>query len=319
MIISIYGENNYSSLMKLIELKAKFIEKYGDINTSIFEVTDKNNINSVISEVKTPPFLSSKRLIIIKYLFELGSSKEKEKMLEMLPGLPESSILIFYEKATPKKNDKLTKKVQSLARNYFYPNLERTQLVLWIKNEVKNRGGNIENDAASKLSFIAGNNTWLLSGEINKLIDYSYPKAINSSDIDLLVREVIDAKIFDLVDSLACRDLKSSFINLHKLIAAGEKDLYILSMINYGFRNLVLVKYLRIKNKNISEFEISKKLGLHPYVIKKSFHQSESFSLYELKHLYNQLLAIDEGIKTGKKNSLLSLDLFIADLCLNQA
>jgi DNA polymerase-3 subunit delta len=315
MTIFIHGENNYSSLKKLLELKLKFIEKYGDVNISIFEAGNKEeDIGKVVSEIKTPPFLSSKRLIVIKYLQENGDKVDKEKILNILEKLPESSVLIFYEKITP-KSDKLFKKLQSTARNYAYPNLVGAPLLSWIKNEVESRGGKIEAEAASKLSFIVGNDAWRLSGEIDKLVNYSHPHAIKSPDIDLLVREKIDAKIFDLVDSLASRDLKSSLVNLHKLIAVGEKDLYILSMINYGFRNLVLVKYLLSKDKGANEREVSQRLGMHPYVAKKTFYQSRSFTLSELKRVYNKLLAIDKGIKTGRKNSLLALDLFIADLC----
>ncbi len=314
MIIFIYGDNDYSSLKKLIELKAKFIEKYDEINISIFEAGGEESIGKILGEMKTPPFLSSKRLIIVKYLQEFGIKEDKEKISKNLERLPESSVLIFYEKIAPKKNDKLFKKLQSLARNYVYPNPVGASLLSWIKNEVQARGGRMESEAASKLAFIIGNDCWRLSCEIDKLLNYSYPTPIKSGDIDLLVREKIKVKIFDLVDSLASRDLKSSLANLHKLIAAGEKDLYILSMINYGFRNLVLVKYLLTKDKGINERAVSQRLGLHPYVAQKAFQQARAFSLSELKDIYSKLLAVDKGIKTGK-NSLLAFDLFITDLC----
>jgi DNA polymerase-3 subunit delta len=326
MIIFIFGDDIYQSQKRLIELKTKFKEKYGDINISVFNINKKSarggsalggetNAPKIISEIESMPFLGAKRLVVVSNLISSGDKEAKEKIDKKLKGISENSIVIFFEKEMPRKNDRLFKDLMNMAKVEEFPQKRGFELTSWIKKEVTMRGGKIDSKAAERLSFLVGNDSLRLSNEIDKLINFSFPGEIKSEKVEFLVAEKIQTKIFDLVDDLARRDGKNAVKSLHKLMALGEKDIYLLSMMVYGFRNLVLVKYLSVTNKNLGQSEMAKRLSLHPYVVSKSISASKSFSLFELKKIYHKLLLANLRIRETDNDPVLVLDLVLSEIC----
>jgi len=326
MIIFIFGEDIYQSQKRLIELKAKFKEKYGDINVSIFDIEKKSarggsalggetNAPKIISEIESMPFLGAKRLIIIKNSIANSDPEAKEKIIKKIASIPESSIVIFYEKGIPKKNDKLFKLFLKSARVEEFTLRRTAELVDWIKKEVGSRKGEIETEAAQKLVQLSGADTWKISNEIDKLINYSYPQTIKKEDVLKLTLEKVEAGIFDLVDALARRDGRSALLFLHRLLSLGEKREYLFSMIVYGFRNLILVKYLSENREDLREFEIAQKLKMHPFVAKKAIGSARLFSFIELKKIYRRLVLANSEMRRSNKNPVLILDLLLSEIC----
>ena len=315
MIIFIFGEDNYQSQKRLRELKEKFKEKYGEINLSNFSVEQKGRVDlpRIMSEIASIPFLGSKRLVVINNLISDSDPEIKEAMAKKLPTIPESAIVIFFETGTPKRNGKLFKLLLKIAKTEEFPPLRGVSLLNWIKKEAANRGAEIEPAAAERLNYLVGSDTWRLSGEIEKLANYSYPEIIKREDVELLVSETLQTKIFDLVDGLARRDGRLSLVSLHHLMSLGEKKEYLFSMIVYGFRNLILVKYLLEKNKN--EWEIKNILKLHPFVAQKTIAAAHLFTFLELKSIYHRLVLASAEMRQSNKDPILVLDLLLAEIC----
>jgi DNA polymerase-3 subunit delta len=315
MVIFIFGDDIYQSEQRLLELKEKFKEKYGDINISIFNIDKKEKITPrIINEMESVPFLGNKRLIIIKNYIQNSDSESKEKIIKKLEHISESSVVIFYEKGTPKKNDKLFKQLLKVSKSEELPRLSGLALNNWIRKEVDKRGGKIDSIAAERLAYKVQNDSLRISSEIDKLINYVYPKTITIEDVESLVAETYSVKVFDLVDSLARRDGHSSLVSLHRLLALGEKEEYLHAMIVYGFRNLILVKYLS-ENSGLKESEMAKKLALHPFVLKKALASSKFFSFLELKKIYQLLLRANLEMRKSNKEPILVLDLILAEIC----
>jgi DNA polymerase-3 subunit delta len=59
---------------------------------------------------------------------------------------------------------------------------------------------------------------------------------------------------------------------------------------------------------------LAKKLGLHPFVVKKSLPFIKRYTLTELKNIYQQLLEIDTKTKTGLGSPDLLLDILVGSL-----
>ncbi len=83
-------------------------------------------------------------------------------------------------------------------------------------------------------------------------------------------------------------------------------------MINFQFRNLLIMK----SHKSNAYYlpTLPRKLGMHPYVIKKAAEQSKKFSFNELKKIYQKIFQFDLAIKTGKVDAQTALDLLIAEI-----
>jgi len=151
-----------------------------------------------------------------------------------------------------------------------------------------------------------------MQNEIEKLINFKSGKTITEADVEELVKAKIDSDIFKTIDALASRNKLTAFKLLHQHLSQGESEIYLLSMLAYQFRNLLLVKSQLEQGTQFQS--LGKKINLHPYVLRKSFDQSKSFSLAALKKIYERLAEIDLGIKSGQMESRVALDLIVGEI-----
>ena len=85
-------------------------------------------------------------------------------------------------------------------------------------------------------------------------------------------------------------------------------------MIVYQFRNLLIVKDF-LERGVTSQWDLSKKAGLHPYVAGKTLVQAKNYSIDDLKTIYQMLLEYDLKMKTGQIDPKTGLDLLVVKLC----
>lgn len=342
MILFLYGENSYSSRQKLNGIKQKYIDvSLGDTNLSVIDLAEKDwNFARIEQTIQAMPFLAKSRLVIIKKLLSNGGKKIQEKVLEYLPKVPSSTNLIFYEDEKFDKRNalykKLSKKGGTIKSQEFKP-MSDYELRNWVKSEVEKREGKIENQAIDKLILYVGNDLWRMGNEIEKLTLFCHSGRVSierveesikrdsstslrsaqndiiAKNVELLVRPKITANVFDLVDALGNKNLKRAQEEKRKLLSSGEHELYVLTMIVYQFRNLLIIKDL--VDKKMSSFEIKTETKMHQFVISKTTNQSRNFTMPELKKIYQKLLDYDTKIKSGQIDAGLALDLLIVELC----
>lgn len=313
MILFFHGEDTYRLQQKVKALKEKFISaSLGDTNLAVIDGKTLT-YEEFMRQILAMPFLSKTRLVIIENLFSQGSKTVQENIGEKLDKIPSSTILLLTE-VKPDKRLGLYKKIIKTAKAQEFTPFDPVKLRLWLKLEIENRGGQIESDALDRLIEYVGNDLWRLSNEIEKLISYCQGTKISSDDIKLLVRPQTESNIFDLVDAVGEKNLKRALNECQKLLENGQNELYILSMIVYQYRNLLILKDLFEHSADRSQWALAKKAGLHPFVVGKALMQLKNFSLSDLKNSYNLLGDFDCAIKTGKMENRVALTLLITKL-----
>ena len=125
----------------------------------------------------------------------------------------------------------------------------------------------------------------------------------------LLTSYVSEANVFEMVDAIGKRDGATASRLLHRLLDQND-PLQLFGMIIRQFRLLILAR--EFLNEGGSPKEIGKAIGVHPFVGEKLAGQVKSFTLEQLETIYHHLLDTDIGIKTGKVEDVLALDLLIA-------
>ena len=305
----LYGEDTFSSRRKLQEIKSRFFDTHmGEIN-----ITTLEGENLTLDQIKraafVAPFLAQKRLIIIKNFLNKGKEEVKEQLAKSLDKIPDFAIVVFYEEGNVNKSSPLLKKLNVPKKSQEFPLLTQSALANWFLKEFKERGGKIEAPALQRLVQITGSDLWRASLEIDKLISYKKGGTVKKEDVELLVKEEIHPSIFALIDALGERNIKRATTLLSELLSLGENESYILSMIAYQIRNLLIVKDLLEKEKPLS---LS---GLHPFVLNKTKSQAKNFTQAQLKEIYYKLLETDLNIKTGQLKPHLALDLLVAEVC----
>ena len=311
MIYFIYGQDSYRSKRKLEEI----IEGYKKVHKSGLNLTyinaKENSFKDFYSQLKISSMFAEKKLVVLKNVF--SDAKFQEDFLENTKNVEDiKDIIIIYEEEAPDQRAKffkgLLKRVKCQEFNYLQP----AALKKWVTQEFAKKKIKIDLEALDLLVGFVKNDLWKMANEINKLSDYRAEGSVKKEDVELLVKPDAENDIFKTIDALASKNKKLAVSLLHKHLDNGDNPLYLLSMVAYQFRNLLVVKHLQSTAKPYAV--ILKKSGLHPFVAQKSYSLCSQFSMLELKKIYLKIFQIDSDIKTGKIEPETALDLLLSEI-----
>lgn len=311
MLIFLYGPDTYRSRQKLNEIieNYKKAHKKG-LNLKYFEEKDLD-FGEIQNEIQQTSIIAGNKMLILEDTF--SNVDFKEKFLKNSKNFISSKdLILFYEEREISGTNSLLKLLKKSGKSQEFKLLEGQNLKNWIKKEFNSYTAKTESLVIEKLINFLGNDSWQLSNEIKKLATYKKNKIIQARDVELLVKPKIDVDIFKTIDAIAEKNKKQALSLLHKHLEKGDSPLYLLSMINFQFRNLIQIKSL--VEKNCTYQNIQKSTKLHPYVVKKSLWQARSFSFPELKKIYQKIFKADINIKTGRIDPETVLDLLITEI-----
>jgi DNA polymerase III delta subunit len=333
MVYFFYGEDDFRLKQKISSVVAGYQAKHkSGFNFGYFNLAQEGEWEKLKNFFDSYSMFAEKKLAVVKDLFDVRKDI-KEKFLEYLEAsgilkTTESFLVVGQklERSEEKKSKEYVLKdnkdlfkaladvsTGALAKVEEFNFLSGAKLEIWIKKQVQERGGQIEEAAIKKIATFVGPDLWRVSNEIDKLISYKNGKLILAADIDELVGAKIENDIFKTVDALASRNKQMALSLLHRHLAEGESEIYLLSMLVYQFRNLLLVKSEIDRGAQFQS--LVKTIKLHPYVLRKSFEQGKGFSLPALKKIYERLLELDIAIKTGRIEAPVALDLLVGEIC----
>ncbi len=281
MIILLHGKDTYRKKKKLEEIVEEYKKKHpSGLNIKVFH--DDVTFEDISDENRQSSMFEEKRLIIVYGAL----SKVRDSFIKKAQEIP-PNIVVFFEEEV-RKNDASLKHF-SLVQE-FSP-LPRSKVLAFLK---KNARTEIDDSAAQLLVDFVGSDLWRLSMEMEKLSSYS--SKITEESVRLLVRPQVETNIFKTLDALSegKKDVALSLIYEH--LQEGDHPLYIISMIEYQLRNLLLVR--SALDEGVSD--IAKHTGLHPFVARKSISQAKAFSWDRLKRIHFLLFDTDFKAKTGQ-------------------
>ncbi len=312
MIYFIYGEDSYRAKKKLEEI----VDGYKKVHKSglnlIYVDAKSSDFKDFYSNFKITSMFAEKKLVILKNVFA-DKGKFQEEFLEDIENLEGlKDIVVIYENNAPDQRTKFFKALQKYAKCQEFNCLTPANLRKWIACEFANKKANIDIMAADLLADFVKTDLWRLSNEIEKLSNYKAGGTVEREDIELLVKPNIESDIFKTIDALASKNKKQALHLLHKHLEGGDNTLYLLSMIAYQFRNLLIIKELQ--DARVPYPMIAKKSGLHPFVVQKSSYLCNQFSMEQLKKIYQKIFQVDLDIKTGKVEAETALDILVAEV-----
>ncbi|MBI2450298.1 MAG: DNA polymerase III subunit delta [Candidatus Nealsonbacteria bacterium] len=300
MIIFLYGQDTYRLRQKLAEIAEhhKEIRKSG-LNLRFFD-GERLNYQDFEQEFKQMPMFRERKLFILKNIFQ--NTELKNYFLEHGKKFVDSEdVIVFYEDSEISSADTLFKFLAKNAKVQEFKLLGGVKLRNWAKSELEKYKATAEPQAVEVLISYIGNDLWRFSNEIKKLAAFKKNKIIKLGDVDFLVKPQIETDIFKTIEAIAFKNKKTAISLLHQHLDAGDSPLYLLSMINFQFRNLLLVKEMG-------------RLDAHPYFVRKTAALAAIFTLEDLKKIYREIFEADLKIKTGQLDPQLALDLLITGI-----
>ncbi len=315
-----HGDDSYTSVQKAFHWQKEFEKKYGDMNVEIFE-GEELTAGKFAEAVSTLPFLSDKKLVVIRNFFKNAPSEEAKKVSEKLDLIDENCVVVFTERQRADARTALYKNIKKQGEVKEFPLMDKPELVDWISQEISKQQSQLPSSHISAIADNVGPNLWQMAHEIEKIALYSNGKQISQEEIESIISPNLQTTIFRLTDSLAVKNRKASLKTLGTLLDNGENIIQVLFMIIRHFR--ILIQIQDCLNKGMGSPAIIKKIKQHPFAVNNGIKQVKNFTPQQLTHIYQKLLDIDIATKSGKirmttgdiSEPRLALETFICTLC----
>lgn len=312
----LYGEEQYLLEQSIKKIKKNFGELVNGIN---YIQIDEKNVNNLISDIETPAFGYSKKLIIVKnsglFKKETRTKKKEEKtakknqankslvekistyIAENIKTINEFAILVFIEQEIG--TNELVKTIQKLGIVCNFEKLNPIQISKKIKAICTAYKVNIDDKTIMYFIETCGTSMLTLINEIRKLIEYAGENGkITTDDIDKLSIKELDSVIFDLTDSLGQRKITEALQILQELLYNKEPIQKILITL-YNHLKKIYITILAMENNE----DIAENLKLktnQTFLITKYKKQATYFRRDELKNVLQKLIELDYKSKQGQ-------------------
>lgn len=302
---------------------ARFRAQMGSEDTASLNIQEfdgeTSSINEILAAATAVPFLSERRLVIVRdllqHLAKAGTGKKDlERLLAALPNLPAFSRLVLVEKEELKATHPVLKFAHESESALVIENRVSKRMPQWIQQRAQREyGAEIEHRAAQALATVIDGDIHRADNELFKLASYTEQnRPISLADVTLHTPYIAPTNIFHLVDALAAGHQRKAMRQLQDLLAADERDpVMIMGMIIRQFRLLLLAKEHMASQDTT---DLAEAVKVHPFVARKLREQLRRFTLEQLQSIYQHLHERDIAIKKGDLSATLVLQMLIAEL-----
>ena len=304
MVYLLYGLKDF----QINEEIKNLTKNQNDMNISRYDLNN-TPLKDAIDDAETYSMFAETKTVIVENasMFTTLTSKDSDIVENYLNNINKSTNLIFTSHTekldTRKKITKLIKKV-GIVKEF---NEEISPLNL-TKNLLKDY--DISEKTINLFLDRVGNNPLIIQNEINKIKIYkNKDKNITDKDIINLTNKNIDIDIFKLIDYIVQKNKEKAIELYYEMLKINEEPIKIIVILANQFR--IMYQSKELLKKGYSEKDIASILKIHPYRVKLAIQNSRNYSSKTLLEYLNNLADIDIGIKTGKLNKDLALELFI--------
>ncbi len=316
----IYGDDTFRVQEKVKQMKDAFTQKFdpSGMNTASFpaEGSKKHEPGEILQAACSYPFLGEKRMVLVRDLISETNKDKQDIWLEGFKRAPESTIIVLYETASPKKLERksLFKELNKLAESHTYPfpELQGYALTKWVQDRIAASGGSADRVVPQLLVERVGADLWQMSHEIEKLIAYASGQVVTKEMVTLLVQASFEGQVFELMDAISKKQTGAVIKLLREERLSGANDHYLLTMLGRQVRILLGARALLDENPSATKQDVADAVGVHPYVAQKALQQARGFSFQQLRDAHGLLFKYDWGLKTGRIHAELAVDL-VAD------
>lgn len=264
-----------------------------DINYTEIDAEKIEKSQDIINLCSTFPMMDTRRIVVINKLDFGKKDKMLKDIIKYIPNLPKSTTVVITHyhnnvRTNPEKNAKV-KKLYALKNvcSAYDPEI----LIEDILDILKEKSLTLDKNILYLLKDI--NNLDVINNEISKLENL---KDRSFENVKKIISNTSQNDIFNLTDAISLKDSKIALSILKELIAKGESEMGIVSMILRQFRMLYLCKTY----SSISKWDIAKKIGSYPGIVERLLNQQRNFSTDQLTEGINLCLEFQLNTRQGK-------------------
>lgn len=320
----------------LIDYTVKFVKEHliqpslESLNYVILE-GEEIELDNIIDACETLPFMSEKKLVVIKDLPQLVEGGNKSAGLkegdikflsQYITELDSYVCLIFTVKGGEAvKTNSLYKAIKKAGDIVEFNKLRGSDLNSWVEQKFNSYNkriskANVNYFIQQSYYFDSNMNKTLydLENEINKICNYrTGNKEIIKEDIDNILSKSLEMNIFNLLASVSSKNGEEALRKFNEIYLSNQPVLFVLHMIIRQLRNMLNYKIL--KEKGYSSNDINKKMSMSQYEFQKISIQSKNFTVAQLEKAMFYCLDTDNRLKTSSIDERLAMEMLITNLC----
>lgn len=300
----------------LVKRMQERVGELGDLelNQTTFSAQDIESPEAVLAACSTLPFLSDKRLVMVKDMEAAG-----KELLAALAGYvekpaPTTVLLLIGDKLS--KTTKLYKKMTAEFPKAIVSCEEKTkknEVDDFVRKQASSAGASIDADAVTRLRELVGTSTVAINSEISKLAGYIASQrrsCITKQDVDAMVARREQPKPWDLTDPLSRRNVRRTLEVLSQM-DDRDKPLGLMAMCVKRMRELLVTKSLEMRPGSPP---LHKVFGGNPYAYRNHPEFSRNFTEEELIGILDKAADCEEMMKTGYDPSR-CFEMWLAGVC----
>ena len=282
--------------------KDTFKAKYED--GMIIYIGADNTVLELLEALESTSLFDEKRLILCHNFF---NSEKYDTLLKIYKDginallkslIADTNTVLIMSETKPDKRLKWYKSVMNsdIITIEEYNEMKPADAIKWLLERAKKMNMKIQKDDMEMLYKQCGAKIGIVLQEMMKLETLNMP--INSDIISTFCIHLENEVIWNMLDFMHQKDYKHALEALKTLLINGESPLLIVAMLQREVRIILQIRaYIDDK---LPENDMASVLQLHPFVLRKSITNAKKYSIDMIKQLYDTLLNIENGMKTGR-------------------
>lgn len=294
------GDEDFLKRRVLKALRALVFGPEGDTFGLSSYDGDKAVLATVLDELRTLPFLASRRLVIVDAA-DPFVTRHRESLEQYVATPAEHGTLVLEVKSWP-ANTRLAKALSDAATLVCKapaPFKLPEWCARWAKSEY---GKELSVNAARLLVDLVGAEMGLLDKEIEKLSIYVGDAArIEADDVDKLVGASRQENIWKVFDAIGSGQMKAALELLERALDQGEEPIALLGAFSLQLRRLARGARLHQQGKPLAA--ALAEVGIPPFAVKGCEQQIRHLGWRRLDRLYDWLLEVNLGLRGSSQLS----------------
>lgn len=289
MIVTLSGTSTFSLRRRLAMLVEEFKKEHGELSLERLDAAEMEPA-ALIEAVQSTPFLSAKKMVIIR---GLGSNRAaSERIEQIISAVAPSTDLVIYESA-PDKRTAYFKTLQSRTKLEEFKPVESQSLPAWLVGEAEGMGVKLRPADAVYMIDRIGPNQDVLHNELEKMALTGAD--ITRAQIDEQTEATPQSKVFDLIDAIFAGDRKKAVRLYDEQRAQQIEPQTIMAMLAWQLHILAVVHGAGAKSVD----EISAETKINAFPLRKARGLTGKIGEAKLKQLVDEAARIDYLSKTS--------------------
>jgi len=313
----IYGDNRREAMDQLDQLIDQYLPD-ADRQMCLNQYEgDSMELASVLDDVRTLPFLSDRRMVIVKQA-DAFITKYRQELEAYLDRPSSTGVLVLMPEKFP-SNTRLAKKSAQIGQVFACEKVSARNLPSFLTEYAKKRHHlALSPEASAALIELAGEDSDILTAELDKVATFladnkDHPGRILPQDIQILVGNNRQFNVFNVIDAMTAGDVGASLTRLHQMLQQDRSaEFTAVGAFAWHFRRLYNARMLL--EQKIPDREILKQVRV--WAQQDQFlRQVRRLTLPQAGNIIKSLMEIDLASKSGGPSAGAALELLIVQYC----